>query len=77
MNTLTGIPFKNMINRQIVVAEERTLKIIYNEQVVTIVGSGWGGYHVIVEEGSAQKSGYALMTEAEVNDKFDIDIKQY
>ena len=77
MNTLTGIPFRNMINRQVIVADERTLKLVYPAQVVTIMGTGWGDYHVIVEEGGEKKTNYSLMDETTVNDIFDIDIKQY
>jgi hypothetical protein len=77
MNTLTGIPFKNMINKQILVANEQTLKIIYPEQVVTILATGWGDYHVIVEEGTTRESIYNLMSDDMVNDKFDINIKEY
>ena len=77
MNTLTGIPFRNMINRQILVAEEQTLKLIYPDQIVTILATGWGDYHVIVEEGHAKESVYNLMTEEMVNHKLEIDIKQY
>jgi len=77
MNTLTGIPFRNMINRQVFVAEEQTLKLIYPEQIVTILATGWGDYHVIIEEGSAKESAYHLMSASMVNEKFDIDIKKY
>lgn len=77
MNTLTGIPFRNIINRQVLVAAETTLKLIYPEQVVTILATGWGDYHVIVEEGAAKESTYHRMTAAMVNTKFDIDPKEY
>lgn len=76
MNTLDGIPFKNIINMQILAAEEQTLKLIYPSHIVTILASGWGDYHVIVEDGQVKESSYNIMTEEMVNDKFGIDIKQ-
>ena len=78
MNTLTGIPFRNMINRKVITADERTVKLLYSEQQVTIIGSGWADeYHVIVEDGTVKKSMYSMMSEEKIKETFDIDIKQY
>lgn len=77
MNTMTDIPFRN-INRKVLTADERTVKLLYSEQQVTIIGSGWlDEYHVIVECGTTKQSTYRMMSTDKIKETFDIDIKQY
>ena len=77
MNALTDTPFKN-INRKVLTADERTVKLLYPEKQVTIISSGWiDEYHVIVEDGTKKQSTYCMMNTDKIKETFDIDIKQY
>jgi len=71
------IPFSDIDKKQVIPADERTLKILYPSHTVTILGSGWGGYHVIMEDGVTNKTKYQLMSAKKLQLVFKIDLSKY
>lgn len=77
MKTKRGLPFKNIINTQVVVVSQPLVRVISHDQFVTMLPTGWGDYHVLAEDGSERATTHAVMTEAEVLEHFGVDLKEY
>ncbi len=77
MLTKDGIPFKNYIGHKVVKTTENMVKALYSDQCVTFVQTGWGDYHVMVEDGLNRSVTHAVLTHDEVFDQFNINILQH
>ena len=77
METIGGIPFKNIITTKVMSVDQGVIKALYPDHVVIIMPTGWETYHVIVEDGQTQLTEHRVMTNEEIEDNFNIDVNEY